>query len=78
MYFTDPESRTFFNVMMSGASLIPFVPPVSAAKTALDPNPSRTCGRMCLSVIKARVENIDAGDIDPTAIDQRFPGEIAN
>jgi len=76
MYFTDPESRTFFNVMMSGASLIPFVPPVSAAKTALDPKTIENVREnvRLFGDQRARVENIDAGDIDPTAIDQRFPG----
>tara|TARA_B100000925_G_scaffold227169_1_gene175689 strand:- start:2027 stop:3334 length:1308 start_codon:yes stop_codon:yes gene_type:complete len=29
MYFTDPDSRNFFNIAMTGASLLPFVPPRS-------------------------------------------------
>lgn len=76
MYFTDPESRTFFNAMMSGASLLPLVPPVSAARRAVDPE---TIEKVRENVRlfgdrRARVEDIRPGDIDPTQIDPRFPG----
>ncbi|MAA66527.1 MAG: hypothetical protein CL581_17355 [Alteromonadaceae bacterium] len=76
MYFTEPESRTFFNVMMTGASLLPFVPPVSAASKIVD---GKTVERVRENVSlfkgrRARVEDISPGQINPTEIDPRFPG----